>query len=325
MQNRPAVVHGFWGFGSAWSRPQTQASNRAHLPAEPSAMSIAPYLSSTSARWGRALAVFGLALAPLLTASPSMAQDITSPRTAPIYPHDAPPPDTHSDGAGAAASPAKSPKADAPAAKPERRARHGGFFLRAAAGAGYSFGEEEVSVNARAAPSTSAQGLGASLHLTLGGSLRPGLVLGGTLTLFEAPKTSRSWDEPYHQDGVTYEFEREVVVPTRLSMHGPSFTYYPNPQKGLSFAITAGFARVTFRQGEDTLTQRGIRASTKTYPDHGEGFGAEINAGYEALVSKHLSLGGLLSLTYFHVETDRPDKTELTTFIPSLRLVGTLY
>ncbi|MBX3183569.1 MAG: hypothetical protein KIT72_05555 [Polyangiaceae bacterium] len=219
------------------------------------------------------------------------------------------------------ASPATSPKTDAPrpAPKRERPARHDGFFLRAAAGAGYSFGEEEADYD------TSAQGAGASLHLTIGGSPRPGLVLGGTLTMFDAPKTTRRWDEPYHQDGVTYEFEREVVVPTRLSMHGPSFTYYPNPQEGLSFSVTAGFARVTFGQGDNTLSREGISASTKTHPDYGEGFGAEINAGYEALVGKRFSLGGLLSLTYFHVETDRPDKIELTTFIPSLRLVGTLY
>jgi hypothetical protein len=127
------------------------------------------------------------------------------------------------------------------------------------------------------------RGGGPALEFALGGTVAPGLVIGGGL--YTVATDELTWDaeaaRPYSDDDST---EIEGGEGT-LGMLGVIIDYYPNPRAG--FHLQGGL-------GVGTLAL--MRDSDTNFPGEnweGGGGGAMLGVGYEFWVSDQWSLGGI--------------------------------
>jgi hypothetical protein len=122
------------------------------------------------------------------------------------------------------------------------------------------------------------RGAGPGIELMLGGTVAPGLVLGGGLwgtTLSDAK----------FDDGTGGEVLPGVSL--NFSQFGPFVDYYPNPRGGLHFLLAGGLATFSMEKVENEE----VLANAK-------GFTGLAGVGYELWVGKEWSLGATAKLSY---------------------------
>jgi hypothetical protein len=149
---------------------------------------------------------------------------------------------------------------------------HDGFYLRLATGFGsYS----ETVRQAGQDQSTTVTGVATVGEWLVGGTVRPGLILGGgvfTANVLASDRTVSGATPPNEISGRQGTF----------TLVGPFFDYYFNPAKGAHVEASVGFA---------TATGNGVTSSDKDTV--AVGGGALVGAGYEWWVSDNWSVGVL--------------------------------
>jgi hypothetical protein len=157
---------------------------------------------------------------------------------------------------------------------------HDGFQFRGTLGGGYLHDSESVEGSANVqAFDASVSGGALLLELYFGGTLAPGLVLGGFLSGMSAPGPEAEVGE------ATFETSDDASL--GLGSLGLYADFYPDPQGGFHLLGTLGYAQVTFDDGDGT-----VEAATSS----GLALGAGL--GYDAFVSDEWSLGALGRVGY---------------------------
>lgn len=183
------------------------------------------------------------------------------------------------------AEPAERDQAPAPGAKSSGAFEHDGFYLRFGMGFG-SYGErfESKSTSRYGGKSGGdASGFATVTEIAIGGTVAPGLVLGGGVYTTSLVTSSFDADE-------------DVTVPKELepdrrnfALVGPFVDWYPNPRKGFHLQGAVGLA--TLNDGWEK------------HDDHNEpeyvalGGGLMFGVGYEWFVAEEWSLGMMARIT----------------------------
>lgn len=148
---------------------------------------------------------------------------------------------------------------------------HGGFYARGGVGLGYYSMSVDVPVGEQ-----SFSGMTIPIEVLLGGSIIPGLVIGGGLSLDYAPSPS------YSSNGA----DSDTDFSQYLIGIGPFVDFYPNVDSGLHVQGRVGWG------GVETSTANGAGASDPT------GLMMTIGGGYDHWMSDTLGVGVLGRLTY---------------------------
>lgn len=150
---------------------------------------------------------------------------------------------------------------------------HDGFYLQIQVGPGYySMSAEQAGIEA------SYSGVTLASALQLGGSLAPGIVLGGTLVTDYAP--SPSYEVNGNEPAGTPDFTQYVFA------IGPFVDFYPNPNGGLHFQGMLGFG------GVETSVDGNAGGNDPTGPV------LAVGAGYEWWVGREWSIGAMGRFMY---------------------------
>ncbi len=180
--------------------------------------------------------------------------------------------------------------------------RHDGFYLELTLGLGpqASYARSEPEPVTGSSQHRSAVGAGASGSILIGGSLLPGLVLGGgalgTLAILS------DWQPLAPDDDADDPFA------SLLALVGPFCDYYPNPARGFHIQALTGYATFAMRSTESA--------------DNPKGLGLMLGLGQDWSVAPRWSVGLLARLT--GVATSVPGEHELT-LLPSLNVAFTYY
>jgi hypothetical protein len=156
---------------------------------------------------------------------------------------------------------------------------HDGLYLRIGLGPGYTIGSSSVGD-----ASESGGGVAINSELALGGTVAPGLVVGGGTFPMVVPAPSYGGvDAGGHH----------------LSATGVFADYYFDPARGLhaqaALLFVAGYRESAGAVGSGV----------------GFGFGAMLGIGYEFWLGNQWSLGPLLRFTYYHWSAETDDGTSL--------------
>lgn len=225
-------------------------------------------------------------------------------------------------GACVVASPGPPASPDSPAGS--RPHMHDGFFFRAGAGFGRAWGSVtndpsmygDVEVSSWAIP----------VELALGGTVAPGVVIGGGSYGAYLPKVRYVGDvrDPVdpQSEGANAMFYGEWAV---VSSVGPFIAWYPNPARGLFVQAAPLFVAGSATQGyQSPQIYSPKRCQTDgdcyyypTYPPkdvEGTGFGLMLGAGYDFWISDEWSVGGLVRVMYARFS----DEADVSVLIPAL-------
>ncbi|MDQ2647869.1 MAG: hypothetical protein M3020_28995, partial [Myxococcota bacterium] len=199
----------------------------------------------------------------------------------------------------------------APPPAPRGGRVHDGFYLRLGLGFGGVWGsanepdaddEDRVDFN----------GIGAFGELAMGGTVAPGLVIGGGSysAIIPAPTYERV------DDGVSV-----TGGGVTAGLLGPMLDWYWDPTNGFHAQGALGISTVAAAEGEDESTTIGGREVTLSMPGDdyaGTGFGLMLGVGYETWIGDEWSFGGLLRLVYLSAEIssteDDDDKLDVHGF-----------
>jgi hypothetical protein len=162
---------------------------------------------------------------------------------------------------------------------------HDGFYLRLGLGFGSLSGTVKQTVGSFETESD-ASGGGVAVEFAMGGTVAPGLVIGGGSYGVSIPTPT------YDTDGT--EADGDGLI---LSSIGPFIDYYFDPTGGGHIQAAVAFA--TADQGEGDLAD--------SYS--GTGYSLMIGGGYEWWIGEQWSLGLLARLQYFNVN-GHPDSTD---------------
>lgn len=179
---------------------------------------------------------------------------------------------------------------------------HDGFYARLGAGPGYVLGKSEPDQG------TGTQDIGGfalSTELAFGGTISPGLVIGGGSYSMVVPGPTYSSDAGPDVDVGTHH----------VSGFGPFVDYYVDPRRGLHFQAALLLSGVYIQKKDQQESASGF------------GFGAMAGAGYELWVGHEWSIGPLLRVTLYNNAIEGSDsggKATLRLFVPSL-LFGATY
>lgn len=167
------------------------------------------------------------------------------------------------------------------AADPTAR-RHDGFYLRLGLGAGflrstvdYDAGNVTAEVKVR--------GGGAGFELALGGTVAPGLVIGGGIYTVSA--SDITWESDQVNDWPGADGDTFEGGDGSLGVLGVMLDFYPNPRGGFHIQGGLGLGTIVLDNDDDT-----------DFPGEnweGGGGGLMLGAGYEFWVSDQWSLGGV--------------------------------
>jgi hypothetical protein len=201
----------------------------------------------------------------------------------------------------AAPTDAATAPAPAPAATAGVR-EHDGFYLRLGLGLGFAFGTtkpEESSADA------DVSGFGIPSELAIGGTLAPGLVIGGgAYNMFVPAPKYKIADQDVDGGGI------------QLGSLGPFVDYYLDPKGGIHFGGALLFASAAVAEKDSIPKASGF------------GFGAALMGGYEIFVGEQWSIGVVGRVAYYNVKltADLPGdpQTTLGVFTPAV-LFGATY
>ena len=150
-----------------------------------------------------------------------------------------------------------------------------------------------------------AGGGAASLEISLGGALKPGIILAGSysvLTVGNAKLTN---------DTRVYRPEHDMA----LTLIAAMLDVYPNPKEGFHFGGGLGFASSRARADEDK--QAGSSGQN--------GFGIAPHVGYEWWVSNYWGLGVLGRVVFARTAGDYADGKEKDTMTGGAILFSATY
>ena len=180
---------------------------------------------------------------------------------------------------------------------------HDGFYLRMGIGPGYVFGSSKPdSVDT----SVSVKGFALATELSFGGTISPGLVVGGGSfsMIVPAPKYT-----PEGGSGVT-------LGAHHTSGLGPFVDYYPDPKQGMHFQAALLLSGIYVQKKDQYESASGF------------GFGAMLGGGYEIWIGEQWSIGPLLRLNYYNLKIEGGDSSQKSTlgmFVPSLLFAATYH
>jgi hypothetical protein len=223
-----------------------------------------------------------------------------APQGAPPPPPPAPPPNAGYNWAPPPAAPGAAPAEPEP--RGTRARTHDGFYLQFALGVGY------VSANAESQGSGGVEleltGVGQLGQLAIGGTIAPGLVLGGGIYGVNVFAGSYAYG-PKDADFNEIESDAEFSA---ASMIGPFVAYYFDPEQG---AYLVGAPAYTVVSGGKSKDGRISESS-------GSGFGLMLGAGYDAWVGDQWSVGAMARFQYFsaELEDDDDNKVDFTAIVP---------
>lgn len=184
---------------------------------------------------------------------------------------------------------------------------HDGFYLRLGLGLGFAVGKNTPD---EGSAELDLSGFGIPSEIAAGGTLAPGMVIGGGAYSIFLPSPSYSAGEAEASGGAT-----------QLIGLGPFIDYYLDPRGGIHFGgalfLASGFVAEKEQDGGGTAA----KAS-------GLGFGAALMGGYEIFVGEQWSVGVVGRLAYYNVKlkADSPSnpKSSLSAFTPAV-LFGATY
>jgi len=170
---------------------------------------------------------------------------------------------------------------------------HDGLFVRVAAGGSYfSDAVESDPLPLVGTVSGTLKGAAFSGQLVVGGSIKPGFVIGGALFFNHMPSPSATDAESQGPLGTTPITEIDFD-PTSLTVIGPFVDYYFNPGSGLHVQGAIGYGLLSLGQGSDRGT-----GNRRVQDQSGSGFAAVVGGGYEWYVSDSWGLGILGQLMF---------------------------
>lgn len=168
---------------------------------------------------------------------------------------------------------------------------HHGLYVRVAGGLGF-FSDAVDSDPLPPLGSTAEgtlKGVAINAELAVGGSLAPGLVLGGALFVNHMPSL-KTTDGQIHTGSLTTLTNEIDFDPTTLTVIGPFGDYYFDPSGGLHVQASLGYGILSLGQG------RG--APIPIHDQTGSGFAAALGVGYEWWVSSSWGVGVLGHLMF---------------------------
>jgi hypothetical protein len=155
---------------------------------------------------------------------------------------------------------------------------HDGFYFRFASGFGVyeeGFSSEKSDVyGGRVQGAT--RGLGTLTEIEIGGSLKPGLILGGGIYSLDLVTGTFRLDED-SDDAPPAELDPER---RSLALFGPFLNWYPNPRKGFHLHGAIGVA---------TLASGRFERNSDNY--HATGGGIALGVGHDWWIGDEWSLG----------------------------------
>jgi hypothetical protein len=172
----------------------------------------------------------------------------------------------------------------APPDAPDRTIRrHDGFYFRIGLGPGYAFGKYEPD----GADELDVSGGGGASEIAFGGTIAPGLVLGGGIWGMGTIETK-------YKNGS--DFDAKAM---NLGMLGPFIDYYFNERSGGHLTLALGFGGAVQPEGEDIPDGQNFGAA---------GFGALIGGGYEWWIGSQWSMGVIARVQglMLQTETEKP-------------------
>jgi hypothetical protein len=201
-----------------------------------------------------------------------------APAPAPSYGYGAPPPEAAPPDAGSGAF------------------AHDGFYLRLGIGFTYasdSLESETVTVCfssgcADGKIEGTISGLGAATEIALGGTVAPGLVIGGGIYNHVIPGAV---SDDLSFGGVSIDEDVEFET-TLFTLYGPFVDYYFDPLSGFHLQGSIGLAMLATGKGEFESSGTAVEEQTAT------GVGIMVGVGHEWWVGEQWSVGILGRVTY---------------------------
>ncbi|MCE7891973.1 MAG: hypothetical protein DYH12_20100, partial [Sorangiineae bacterium PRO1] len=188
---------------------------------------------------------------------------------------------------------------------------HDGFYLRMGLGVGSLSGTVEQDAGIGTVD-IDASGIGPAVELALGGTVAPGIVIGGGIYGTSIAK-------------VKYEYQNQSSDGGQgvASMIGPFIDYYFDPNGGFHAQAAIGITAITSQKSDDLASD--------PYPSEdssGTGSGLMLGVGYEAWVGEQWGIGGLARLQYFSGEVegdDSGDKADVSGTVIAVLFTATLH
>jgi hypothetical protein len=180
---------------------------------------------------------------------------------------------------------------------------HDGFYLRLGIGAGYMLAPTTVTTSGSDDETTfTTKGLAVASEFAMGGTVAPGLVIGGGVYGISAPSAKA---DDFKDDGEAIDDLEGEWDMISLSIVGPFIDYYFNPEAGLHLQLAVGLASSSVSEGEFKMAGEG---SIDTDDETGSGFGAMLGFGFETWAGEQWSVGGLIRVLYADttIEADLP-------------------
>lgn len=196
--------------------------------------------------------------------------------------------------------------------------RHDGFYLRLELGAGYLSGSR-VTDMADNRLHGDVMGIAQVGGLMLGGTVAPGLVLGGGAWGTNAPRAEYS-GQVLALDRTRFAIgEGTVGVDlASTSIIGPFVAWYPNPTKGLNAELALGLAIASSSSGYEENEAFGLDSHSAA------GWGLQVAVGYDFWIGEQWSLGLAARVSYVNTSsTDSPEM--MTVWTPALAGAATFH
>ena len=195
---------------------------------------------------------------------------------------------------------------------------HDGLYVRAGAGLGLvndSFETEDIGVLGTV--NGTITGLTIPLELSVGTSLKPGLIVGGGMFFHYVP--SPAADNAESSLGLEGDVEFD---PGSFILFGPLVDFYFDPRQGLHLQGSVGLGY--FSIGEGDVPDAPL--PTTTASASGLGFGAMVGFGNEWWVTDDWSIGVLARLAFgvTGAETEDGVESDHSVWTPSLLFTATL-
>jgi hypothetical protein len=189
---------------------------------------------------------------------------------------------------------------------------HDGFYLSFGLGLGLASGSAEPSDGVLAGETLEVSGLGVLTQLAIGGTVAPGLVIGGGLYGASIPSPEYSAEV----GGVSFDDEGEASA---VSQIGPFVAYYFSPGSGGHLFGAPVFSVVTGGEAKEY--------SSEIPETSGTGFGLVLGGGYEFWVGEQWSIGVIGRLQYVSadMEDDEGDETEFSGTVFGALVTATLH
>lgn len=196
---------------------------------------------------------------------------------------------------------------------------HDGFYLRLGGGVGFISDAFETEEDSAVEISGTIQGTTFPGEIAIGGTVAPGLVLGGGLYWHYAPSPSAEEVEVQAQ-GLESELEIEFE-PSQFTLIGPMVDYYFDPRRGLHLQGSVGLALFALGEGEVA----GL-AGFESEEQSGGGLGAMVGVGHEWWIADNWGLGilGRVAVGVTGAEDDNEVEWTHTVLAPSLLFTATM-